>query len=241
MAENPAETPRRRHRWTTLLVGVLSGFLVAGTATTSEGNDLRPDQTSDLTQLVGAQEQRNTELSDEVDRLNAEIAELNSAQAPATPQPELPREYLASVGLAAVQGPGVRVILTDAPADFEPRDLSPDLLVVHEHDIQVVVNALWAGGAEAMTIQGQRVVATTAVKCVGNTIVLHGKPYAPPYVIEAIGDQAMLEEALLGDPAVRIYRDYAEAYQLGYSEQRLNQIAMPAYEAALPRYARAER
>ena len=52
-----------------------------------------------------------------------------------------------------------------------------------------MVNALWSGGAEAMTIQGQRVISTTAVKCVGNTVVLHGIPYAPPYVISAIGNR----------------------------------------------------
>ena len=52
---------------------------------------------------------------------------------------------------------------------------------MHQQDIQAVVNALWAGGAEAMTIQGQRVISTTGIKCVGNTVVLHGVPYSPPY------------------------------------------------------------
>ena len=59
-----------------------------------------------------------------------------------------------------------------------------------------MVNALWSGGAEAMTIQGQRVISTTGVKCVGNTVVLHGIPYAPPYVISAIGNPDRLRAAL---------------------------------------------
>ena len=58
---------------------------------------------------------------------------------------------------------------------------------MHQQDIQAVVNALWAGGAEAMTIQGQRVVSTTGIKCVGNVVILHGVPYSPPYRISAIG------------------------------------------------------
>jgi len=78
----------------------------------------------------------------------------------------------------------------------KPAGVDDDDLVVHQQDIQGVVNALWSGGAEALTIQGQRVIATTGIKCVGNTVVLHGVPYAPPYVIEAIGDQAALESAL---------------------------------------------
>ena len=53
-----------------------------------------------------------------------------------------------------------------------------------------MVNALWSGGAEAMTIQGQRVISTTGIKCVGNTVLLHGVPYSPPYVITAVGDHA---------------------------------------------------
>ena len=62
--------------------------------------------------------------------------------------------------------------------------------IVHQQDIQAVVNAMWAGGAEAMTIQGQRVISTTGIKCVGNTVILHGVPYSPPYEISAIGDSA---------------------------------------------------
>ena len=78
-------------------------------------------------------------------------------------------------------------------------------LVVHQQDIQAVVNALWAGGAEAMTIQGQRVMATTGIKCVGNTVVLHGVPYSPPYRIAAVGDPADLLAALAAS-------DYIDAY-----------------------------
>jgi uncharacterized protein YlxW (UPF0749 family) len=88
------------------------------------------------------------------------------------------------------------VILDDAPASVAANGIEPDLLVVHQQDIQAVVNALWSGGAEAMTIQEQRVISTTAVKCVGNTVVLHGIPYAPPYRIRAIGDPLRLHAAL---------------------------------------------
>ena len=79
------------------------------------------------------------------------------------------------------------VALDDAPPQARSRPLppgipspTPDDLVVHQQDIQGVVNALWAGGAEAMTLMGQRVIATTAVRCVGNTLLLHGAVYSPP-------------------------------------------------------------
>ena len=105
--------------------------------------------------------------------------------------PEISRQG-ERVGLTAVIGPAVTVTLDDAPSSVAANGIEPDLLVVHQQDIQAVVNALWSGGAEAMTIQGQRVISTTAVKCVGNTVVLHGIPYSPPYDVVAIGDQARL-------------------------------------------------
>ena len=67
----------------------------------------------------------------------------------------------------------------------ETRD--PLDVVVHQQDIQAVVNAMWRAGAEAVTIQGQRVISTTGIKCDGNLVSLHGVPYYPPY--EIVGDR----------------------------------------------------
>ena len=80
-------------------------------------------------------------------------------------------------------------------------------------------------------------ISTTAVKCVGNTVVLHGVPYAPPYVITAIGDIQRLEQGLAEDEGVQIYRQYAAAYQLGYAQQRVEQVTMPAFAGVLPQQA----
>ena len=102
--------------------------------------------------------------------------------------------------------------------------------MVHQQDIQAVVNALWSGGAEAMTIQGQRVVSTTGIKCVGNTVVLHGVPYAPPYVITAIGDQQRLRAALANAEPVQIYRQYVEAYGLVYRERSPAEVTLGPYD-----------
>ena len=232
------KSTRPQVRLSTLFVGMLAGVLIGATAITAQGSDLRPDRTSDVAQLVAEAEARNQELSQRAADLRAETDRLTAAQG-AAPASSDPGQELASrtAGLAAVKGPAVRVTLTDAPVDVTPPGVSGDLLVVHEQDIQNVVNALWTAGAEAMTIQGQRVVSTTAVKCVGNTVVLHGTAYAPPYVITAIGDPASLEAGLASDTDVQIYRQYAQAYQLGYEQQRINQTTMPAYTGPLPQQA----
>lgn len=237
VGEQPA--PRRRPRISTLLVGLLAGLLIGATAITAQGSDLRPNRTNDVAQLVAEVEQRNQELAERAAQLRAENDELAAAQGAAGAPSVDPETGMISrsAGLEAVKGPAVKVVLTDAPIDFTPPGVDGDMLVVHEQDIQNVVNALWAAGAEAMTIQGQRVVSTTAVKCVGNTVVLHGTAYAPPYEIVAIGDPALLEAGLASDSGVQVYRQYAQAYQLGYEQQRLAEVSLPPYTGPLPRQA----
>ena len=69
---------------------------------------------------------------------------------------------------------------------------------------------MWTGGAAAVTVQGQRVVTTTGIKCEGNSVQLHGVPYPQPYVIEAVGDQAELVRAIADDDYLQIYREQAD-------------------------------
>ena len=88
-------------------------------------------------------------------------------------------------GLDPMRGPGLVVTLNDAQRDAEgrfPRDASPDDLVVHQQDIQAVLNALWSAGAEGIQMQDQRIIGTSAPRCVGNTLLLNGRTYSPPYV-----------------------------------------------------------
>src|SRR5690606_24242203 len=105
-------------------------------------------------------------------------------------------DLMPSSGFTETEGPGIRIVLSDAPRESDAEGVDPNLLVVHQQDIQGFVNALWAGGAEAISLQDQRLISTTGIKCVGNTVVLDGVPYAPPYVIEAVGDVSQMREAL---------------------------------------------
>ncbi len=143
-------------------------------------------------------------------------------------------------GLTAQDGPGVRVTLTDAPRSVNPKDVDPNLLVVHQQDIQAFVNALWAGGAEAISLQGQRLISTTGIKCVGNTVVLDGVPYSPPYVIEAIGPGSKMKDEISRSPETTSYRLYVQIYKLGLKIETLDDINIKAYGGPVSlRYARA--
>ena len=69
-----------------------------------------------------------------------------------------------------------------------------------------MVNAMWKGGATAVTIQGQRVVSTTGIRCIGNSVQLQGVPYTQPYRISAVGDRATCSRAIATTPTSQVYR-----------------------------------
>lgn len=221
-----------RGRITTVLVFVIAGIMMTVAAAAARGTDLRADRSADLRDLIISQGRRNTELRVEADRLRQEVEALSGGSADTGQLAAALAAAQVEASMVAVTGPGVRVTLTDAPSDVKPAGVDEDALVVHQQDIQAVVNALWAGGAEAMTVQGQRVISTTGIKCVGNTVVLHGIPYAPPYVIEAIGPQDGLLAGLDQSPAVQVYRQYVDAYGLGYTTERISTLEFPAFSGA---------
>ena len=226
----------RLARSASVIVMALAGLMMTTAAINSRGHDLRPERDTDMATLVRSQASHNAALQKEAAGLRAQVEDLSKAdQAPGVTSSVISSAsaLAPSVGLGAVSGKALRVTLDDAPLSENPDGVDANMLVVHQQDIQMVVNTLWSGGAEAMTIQGQRVISTTAVKCVGNTVVLHGVAYAPPYVIEAIGDLNAMQKALDTSEAVRIYKEYVSAYQLGWSVERAGQVTMPAYTGAV--------
>jgi uncharacterized protein YlxW (UPF0749 family) len=118
--------------------------------------------------------------------------------------------------------------LTDSSLQTAPTGNLNDL-VIHEQDLQAVINALWAGGAEAISVNGQRILATTAIRCVGNTLLLHGAVYSPPYVIRAVGDPVVLRAELQRDPAVARFRGAVQEFKLGFALTD-ETLEIPAYD-----------
>jgi uncharacterized protein YlxW (UPF0749 family) len=215
--------------------------LLATTAVTARGTDLRASRSLDVSQLIERQQRTLAGLTQDERELRARISAATALAAVGDRRVRAARaaadRMLAAAGLTRLTGPAVTVALDDATHADQQRDLDagarPDDLVIHQQDVQGVVNALWAGGADAMTIMGQRVVATTAVRCVGNTLLLHGQVYSPPFVITAIGDQRRLRRALDADPAVQIFQQYVAAYGLRYHLSMHDNVTLPAYAGPL--------
>jgi uncharacterized protein YlxW (UPF0749 family) len=218
-------------------VFVLAGGLFVTSAVSSGGTDLRAGRYDDLAGLVNAEAEdveqlrdHAADLTEEVNRLSDDLAEGEASGAVQKAQADVD-DLRGPAGLNPVQGPAVTVTLTDAPeAIRNTYEGNREDLLVHQQDIQGVANALWAGGAEAMTIQGQRVVSTTGIKCVGNTVVLHDVPYAPPYVISAIGPTGQMLQAVADDPYIGVYLQIVDEYELGWDVEVETQVTMPGYD-----------
>ncbi|GAA2009498.1 uncharacterized protein YlxW (UPF0749 family) [Nakamurella flavida] len=218
----------------TVVVCLLAGLLMGTARASSQDRDVRT-RAVDLSVLVSEAEQRVQNADAAAGRLQAGIDAEADADLSPTVEKVLAqaRALQPAAGLTAVAGPALQVTLTDAPRDSDgnyPAGVDPDDLVVHQQDVQAVVNALWAGGAEAMTIMGQRVITTSAVRCIGNTLLLQGRTYSPPFVVAAIGDGTRMRTALDGEPGVTLFRKYVDRFDLGYEVVALDDVTMPAYD-----------
>ena len=203
-----------------------------------EGTDLRPGRYTDLAALVQTESDQYDALEGKVKDLNADVANLASS-VKGTNVKRFQRKVETkkdAAGLTPRSGPGVTITLSDAPEDvINSTSQNLNLLVVHQQDIQAVVNAMWKGGAEAVTVQGQRIITTTGIKCEGNSVQLQGIPYPQPYVIQGVGDQTAILDAIENDDYLEIYREQADQADIsvGWQLDTDDQATAPAYDGLL--------
>lgn len=233
VGDEPAQTTHTKlWRGLVFLAFIATGFLFVASGLAAGGSDFRPsggsvgsllrDKSDDL-----ARSQQNLAMID------ADIERLQKAQDSAQIDKYL--EQIAALalssGMTEVTGTGIQVTLDDAALGSQIPGVDPNALVVHQQDIQSVVNALWAGGAQAITLQGQRLVSTSGIKCVGSTVVLSGVPYTPPYVIQAVGNTAEMRASLNSTDSVQVFARYAQRFNMTFEVQRVSRITAPAYSS----------
>ncbi len=240
MSPEPHSSPGRRRAWrvATPLVVLVSGTLFGVSAQQSDGLDLRGGRLTDLASVVRAERDDAGDLTEQAAALNAEVEALSAGlgdRSVSRVQDEI-ATLVDPAGLTEKTGQAVRVSLDDASEESRlAYEGNPNDLVVHQQDIQAVANAMWNAGAVAVTIQGQRLISTTGIKCEGNQVTLNGLPYSPPYVIVGIGDPASLQAELTVDPILAIYREYTEIEGGGVTWEmtELDSAVAPAYDGLL--------
>ncbi|MGP4010699.1 DUF881 domain-containing protein [Streptomyces sp. 4N124] len=221
-------------------VFALAGLIFFTSFNTAKGTNIRTDDSllklSDLIQERshnnGELDESNAGLRDDIDAL----AERDDGSSKAEDDRLAGLEK--NAGTQKLTGEAITVTLNDAPPDATAKlpgypEPQPDYLVIHQQDLQAVVNALWQGGAEGIKVMDQRLISTSAVRCVGNTLILQGRVYSPPYKITAVGDPEKLQKALTASPAIQNYMVYVNVYGLGWKVEEDGAVTLPGYSGTV--------
>ena len=219
-----------------LLLGMLTGTAVAKVR---DGQSATSGLRADLADQVRVRTAESDALAVTAERLRAEVAGtqaelLGDAEAGRAARERLERLDLLT-GSAPVEGPGLRVVLGDAPAaevDAAPRGGASDTARISDRNLQDLVNALWAAGAEAIDVNGQRLTALTAIRSAGEAILVDFRPLTPPYAVRAVGDPSDLQVELLDGPTGRRLSTYVSLYGWTLEVERVERLRLAG--AGLP-------
>jgi uncharacterized protein YlxW (UPF0749 family) len=224
-----------------LLTLLVVGFLLA--VAYREAVSAEPERSrahAGLVQEVKTGQERTDALQVESDKLRRELTAAQQAALGGSAE-ELARVRAqeAAAGLASVTGPGAVVRLADAPSPIDPNTGRPSTTEVNrvlDVDLQSVVNALWASGAEAVAVNGQRLTATSTIRTAGNAILVDFRPVTSPYEVSAVGPTE-LEKLFQHTAAAATMADLAKQYGLGYATRSENALTLPAAPGPDLRYA----
>jgi uncharacterized protein YlxW (UPF0749 family) len=222
------------------VVALAAGLLFATSGRTAHGTDLRAGNTTELSQLIRQrdaaiheQDGQLADLQSRVERLTEQAASRDSDVAAAQ---AAGNAGAVSAALVPLTGPGLVITLDDAPQRPDgalPVNARPDDLVIHQSDVQAVVNAVWAAAADGVAIMDERLIATSAVRCVGNTLLLQGRPYSPPFLIAAIGDIDAVRRQLAASPEVAVLQQAVDDFGLTFEVRPVPRLTLPAYDGPL--------
>ncbi|MBO8197523.1 DUF881 domain-containing protein [Streptomyces smyrnaeus] len=221
-------------------VFALAGLIFWVSFNTAQGTNIRSDGSMlRLSDLIQERSRQNAELDSQAAALRRQVDRLARRDDGSTRDQDRKLGELEKLaGLKKISGQGLSVTLDDAPSNATAKvpglpDPEPNDLVIHQQDLQAVVNALWQGGAKGIKVMDQRLISTSAVRCVGNTLILQGRVYSPPYKVSAVGDREQLRTALDKAPAIRNYLEYVDAYGLGWKVEEHKALTLPGYSGTV--------
>ncbi|WP_448639522.1 DUF881 domain-containing protein [Geodermatophilus sp. URMC 63] len=233
--------PGRRARLASAAVALTmvgAGLLAAVTYDqAASGAQGREEVRAALVGEIEAQSDSTDALAAELEALRAQTADARDAALAASSEGQRAIEDLdaaeQAAGLVAVTGPGLLVTLANAEAEADADPVGGTAEQdsrgrVQDGDLQLVVNALWASGAEAIAIDGQRLGPTTAIRFAGEAVLVDFRPVANPYEISAIGDPDELRSRFLASPEVGALAAISESFGLRFDFAQEDELSVPA-------------
>lgn len=224
-----------------MLVGILGGLALSlqWQVRSAPGQAPVVRQGSDraaIGQTIARLESEQTDLKRQVTDLRAQLTDLqdNGASRKANLDginEALNRERMAA-GAVPLVGPGIVASYDDSTSPVLGPNEDPANYILHDYDLRDVLNALWAAGAEAISINGERIMANSSLYCVGTTVICNATRLSPPYVVSAIGSPDDLEAALRGSAQVEPLNQRALIYDLAIEIRKEPEVVVPAYNGS---------
>ncbi|MDD3654354.1 MAG: DUF881 domain-containing protein [Desulfotomaculaceae bacterium] len=209
-----------------LVIGLILSVQFRMTMDIQDNETIR--RTQELADQVAQLKKEQEVLQPQLIRMREQLESLSTGPLSSQIKEELEMATMFS-GLSALTGSGLEVSLKDSDVS-QARNDNPDLYVVHDEDILRVVNELKAAGAEAVAINGQRLVANTGISCSGPAVRINKKALVPPFVITAIGSPETMEGALKMRGGVV---EYLQFYGIQVSVKKLERLTIPAYSGSV--------
>ena len=189
-----------------------------------------PEATKARDTLIEQVQKRRSEtdgLQSRADQLGDEVSQLREAELGGAAVARL-RDLEAQTGLAPVRGSGARVTIGDGPTPINPVTGNRSTEArVRDSDLQLAANALWAAGAEAIAVNGQRLTATSTIRQAGEAILVDFQPVTAPYTLEAIGP-GDLAEAFRDGYAGKFFRELVSRYGMSFEAKSAKGMTLDA-------------
>lgn len=247
-AEGTSGLPRTLKAKLALAAGLVLAAMVVtlGAAQARVAAPVLAKERQELIDRVERADRRADTLERDIERLRAEVAD---RQSEALKQPGGGQAQLVALlsGATEVHGPGVKLVVDDAKGASSgggngPRESAgfSDTGRVRDRDMQRIVNGLWQSGAEAVSINGQRLTALSAIRAAGDAILVDNRPLVPPYEVLAVGDGKRLGTAFQDSVDGQYLHVLQESYGIRYSLSPVEQVKLPAASSLTVRTATAE-
>jgi uncharacterized protein YlxW (UPF0749 family) len=236
---NPDHPPvgKKDPKWWIAIVLSFSGLLFGiAVANTQRQQPILEKNREDLRATITKNIEVLNKTSEDLSSINNEIAQIQT-NTPGLDFHGISQSNESNLqvfsGLSSVKGEGIEIVINDAikTDSLETADL--ELARVYDSDVQLLVNALWASGAESVSINKSRLTSTSAIRSAGDAILVNYRPLLPPFVISAIGDND-LRDRLIKHPDYLDLQFVVKTYGLGFNVSEIKDIEMIATGVALP-------
>ncbi|MGB9860628.1 MAG: DUF881 domain-containing protein, partial [Moorellaceae bacterium] len=223
-----------------VIVCFLSGLLVAWQLRTHLANSEQAKQDTGLIEVIQALDKENVALQDQIASLRQELEQAQKQQAEHQGQLKAIQQQIDQLqvlaGLVPLAGPGIIITLDDNNAGAQaaktssPATYKPEDYIIHDKHILYLVNELKAAGAEGIAVNGERLVTSSHIRCVGTVILVNSTRLAPPYEIQVVGDPDRLEAAVLQA------QDFVDLKNRDFPVKvvKVPKLVLPAYKGGLP-------